>query len=122
MKFLIPFTKSRCQTGNAESDDEGVETECFSQVNDSEISTKENHDMHTSDNTQNTQDEQEEEIMDTTIQERQAQSSATNEVETQLPSTSTDVNTRSFPVPLTKKNLKQNKQALEVGNMLQCNA
>lgn len=94
MKFLIPFAKSRCQkTVNVECDDERVKTESYWQVSDSELSTNENDSMHNSDDTQNTQAKQEE-CMDTTIQERQAQSSATNKVEAQLPSKSTDLNTR----------------------------
>lgn len=45
--------------------------------------------------------------MDTTIQEIQAQSSATNEVYTQLRSKSMYLNTgRGFQVPLTKKTFK----------------
>lgn len=111
MKFLIPFTKSRNQTGNAESDDEMVESESYSQLSeDSEMFTKEDDgSMHNSEDGQNTQEEQQK-SKDTTIQRRQAQSTAVNEVDTQPCSdsaSSTVVNaTRGFQVPLTTKKLK----------------
>ncbi|KAG5881588.1 hypothetical protein JTB14_034808 [Gonioctena quinquepunctata] len=102
MEFLILFTISRCQTGNAEPDDETFETESYSQVNDSEIAINDDG-IHNSNYTQNTHDEQEEGMNTIPMIQERAQSIATDEVDTQLPSKSTEDDTRGN---ITKKKRK----------------
>lgn len=87
--------------------DESVETESYGKPSDSEISASENDCIQNLHHSQNFQDEQEKSV-DTTIQERPAQNSSTNEEEMQLSSKCTHGNTRKkFQVPLKKLKIKQ---------------